>query len=123
MCVYFFAFFCHGSYRKMQIVFSCFNYIFFLFSERYLRNIRNTKDGVVIMRGSKWGNPYLTRLYGRKRAIEMFERHLLESGLLNQIEELRDCILICACAPEYDCHGDIILKYLYGSSKQNFAPS
>jgi len=64
------------------------------------------------MRGSKWGNPYSTRIYERKRAIELYERHLLESGLIDQIDELRDCQLICACAPD-ECHGDIILKYLY----------
>ena len=107
-----------GIYEVVQIsIFFLFSFLnlvsFFFFAEKYLRNIRDTKEGVVIMRGSKWGNPYSTQRYGRRRAIELFEKYFLESGLVHSIEELRGCRLICACAPDYDCHGDIILKHLY----------
>ena len=59
---------------------------------------------------SKWRNPYKI---GRDGTLEevtaKFERHLYDSGLINQIHELRGRDLVCWCAPE-PCHGDVLLR-------------
>jgi hypothetical protein len=59
---------------------------------------------------SKWGNPYKIGRDGtREEVIDKFERHLYDSGLINQIHELRGRDLVCWCAPE-PCHGDVLLR-------------
>ena len=70
------------------------------------------KDGIFIGRPTKWGNPYRVKDYGRTRAIELYESYLLNSKLLNDIDELKDKRLICFCYP-LQCHGDVLLKFIY----------
>jgi hypothetical protein len=62
---------------------------------------------------SKWANPI--RLRGnasreeREEVIRQYERHLVDSGLIKDIQELRGKDLVCWCAP-LPCHGDILLR-------------
>jgi hypothetical protein len=62
---------------------------------------------------SKWANPF--RLRGnasredREDLIRKYERHLVDSGLINDVRELRGKDLVCWCAP-LPCHGDVLLR-------------
>ena len=82
----------------------------------YLDNIRtyvsSGYETVFIGRPSKWGNPYTVKEFGREAAIAKFEEHLINSTLIDQIDELRYKVILCFCVPLM-CHGHILLKYLY----------
>jgi hypothetical protein len=62
---------------------------------------------------SKWKNPYKLRRNAtreqRDEVITRYERHLHDSGLINDVHELRGRDLACWCAPE-PCHGDVLLR-------------
>ena len=68
-------------------------------------------NSVFIGRPSKWGNKNRINI-GRQKAIQNFENDLTSSGLINDIDELRNKKLFCYCAPR-PCHGNILIKYLY----------
>ena len=59
---------------------------------------------------SKWRNPFSSKI-GREECIKKYEEHLISSGLINDIHELRNKELGCWCKPEA-CHGDILIKYV-----------
>ena len=85
------------------------------FADRYLLNKRTcgeAKDAVYVGRPSKWGNPFRVEVYGRSEAIVRYENFLLNSELLNDLDELYNKQIVCHCYP-LACHGDILLKYLY----------
>jgi hypothetical protein len=65
---------------------------------------RNVTFGVL---ESKWHNPY--RSGNREKDIEDFERYLYDSGLVNDVHELKGKILVCWCKP-LACHGDILAE-------------
>ncbi len=68
------------------------------------------KGAVYIGRPSKWGNPYVIGKDGtRNEVIAKYKLHLLMSGLVNEVKELKGKDLVCWCAPE-PCHGDILLE-------------
>jgi site-specific DNA-methyltransferase (adenine-specific) len=75
---------------------------------------------VYIGRPSKWGNPFNIGKDGtREEVIEKYEIYLRgNEELLGQIEELRDKVLGCYCAP-LACHGDILIKVLNEAAVQN----
>ena len=77
-----------------------------------MRNKKETKEGIDIGRPTKWGNPYRVQEYGRKKAVELYEEHLMKSRLIEDIEELRGKVLLCSCAP-LECHGEVLIKLLY----------
>jgi hypothetical protein len=62
---------------------------------------------------SKWANPFKLRrnasVAERAEVITRYEHHLHDSGLINDIGELRGRDLVCWCAPD-PCHGDVLLK-------------
>ena len=60
---------------------------------------------------SKWSNPYTVKKYGREEALKKYEKYVYESGLIDDIEELRGKVLGCWCYPE-PCHGDILIRLL-----------
>jgi hypothetical protein len=63
---------------------------------------------------SKWANPYKIGRDGiREEVIVQYERHLYNSGLINDIHELRGRDLACWCAPK-PCHGDVLLRLANG---------
>ena len=43
------------------------------------------------------------------RGIREYERRLFDSGLINDIHELRGKDLVCWCAP-LPCHGDVLAR-------------
>ena len=78
------------------------------------------KEAVYIGRGSPWGNPFshlpntkaLYQVGSRDEACDRFEKEVLPSL---DVEPLRGKDLLCFCAP-LRCHGDSILKKLYGEN-------
>jgi hypothetical protein len=60
---------------------------------------------------SKWKNPFSVKIYGRDICIEMYIKHLNESGLIGDIHELKGKVLGCWCHPE-SCHGDLLVSLL-----------
>jgi hypothetical protein len=58
---------------------------------------------------SKWHNPYKSTKHDN--CIELYEKYIFDSGLINDIEELDGKVLGCWCKPD-NCHGDILLKLL-----------
>jgi hypothetical protein len=56
-----------------------------------------------------WAKFEIGRDGTRAEVIEKYERHLYDSGLINDVHELRGKDLVCWCAPE-PCHGDLLLK-------------
>ena len=85
-----------------------------IFSVPRLVNMATTipnKDAVYIGRPSRWGNPYRLSKYSRSEAIRLFEIHLVNSGLIEQIHILKNKQLVCFCHPKA-CHGEVLLKYI-----------
>ena len=67
-------------------------------------------DHVYIGRGSKWGNPFVIGIDGdRDAVIEAYRSHLVESGLIDDIDELEGKVLVCYCKP-LRCHGDVLVE-------------
>ena len=63
------------------------------------------------LRRSPYCNNYKVSNYGRRAAVELFEKHLLSSPkLLEELWTLSGCRLACRCRPEQDCHGDVIIR-------------
>lgn len=68
---------------------------------------------------SKWANPYSVKKYGRNQCLELYRKHLYDSGLINNLEELKGKTLGCWCHPE-GCHGDILVELLNKPTKLTF---
>lgn len=66
-------------------------------------------NAVYVARPSKWGNPFSVEKYGRKKAIELYRAWIYESGLIDDIFELKGKDLVCFCAP-LPCHADYLLE-------------
>ncbi len=63
-------------------------------------------------KGSKWGNPFNVKKYGREKCLELYREYLMNNKeLLSQLHELKGKILACWCKPD-DCHGDVILEFI-----------
>src|SRR5436190_17509659 len=68
------------------------------------------KGAIYVGRPSKWGNPFRAGFDGtRAEVIARYESHLNESGLINDIAELRGKDLVCWCTPKR-CHADVLLR-------------
>jgi hypothetical protein len=98
----------------------------------YVVHFKTHKYDVYIGRGqrnpSKWGNPYSHKegtlakykVSTRQEAIKGYENYLIQSGLINDIEELRGKVLGCWCCKTPSdgsektlvCHGQVIAKIL-----------
>jgi len=78
--------------------------------------------GIYIGRGSKWGNPFRIGPDGdRATVIARHERWLRDQHeLLRGLDELRDCDLVCFCAP-LPCHGDLLLRLANASREERIA--
>jgi hypothetical protein len=88
---------------------------------------KKSRYDIYIGRPSKWGNPFSHDpnsraefiVSTREEAIEKYEKYLLESGLIEDIHELKDKVLGCWCHPK-KCHGDILKKYADGTVRELF---
>lgn len=96
----------------------------------YIVHCRKEAYDIYIGRPSKWQNPYthikdrktLAQFIvkDRKEALEKYRQYLDESGLINDIEELRGKILGCWCCDtksdglkkNIKCHGEILCNIL-----------
>lgn len=95
---------------------------------KYVINIRHLQSGwqsnpnlVYIgranrgLRQSKWHNPFKIGRDGtREEVIAKYRQHVIGSGLVNDIEELRGKTLVCWCKPAA-CHGDVLVELLGGA--------
>jgi hypothetical protein len=104
-------------------------------NKTYVVHFKKYQHDVYIGRPSKWSNPYTHKdlnkthakyqVSSRKEAIESYERHLKDSGLIKDIEELRGKILGCWCCNKpsdgseknFLCHGQVLAKYLNSELK------
>ena len=68
-------------------------------------------DAVWIIRGYKYGNPYIIGEDGtRDEVCDKYEEYVLEEFTLDEIiKDLRGKDLVCCCKPKR-CHGDFLLK-------------
>jgi hypothetical protein len=67
--------------------------------------------------GSKWANPFLLKLYGRDKCLQLYENYVKNTPeLFNNLSELKDKELGCWCKPAA-CHGDILIKLLNSQNK------
>lgn len=66
---------------------------------------------------SKWANPYTLSDYSLEECLILYEKHIRNSDLYNQLDELEGLILGCWCFPNR-CHGDILFK-LYNEKRLN----
>jgi len=101
----------------------------------YVVHFKKHIHDVYIGRPSKWSNPYTHKdidktqakfqVSSRKEAIEAYERHLKDSELIKDIEELRGKVLGCWCCNKpadgsektFLCHGQVLAKYLNSELK------
>ena len=66
-------------------------------------------------RGCKsiWANPFRIGVHGnREGVITLYKQHLVDSGLRQKILELSGKTLLCHCADNEACHGDVLLDAL-----------
>lgn len=71
------------------------------------------------LKKSKWANPFKVGRNGTiDNVLNLYKDHVIESGLIKDIEELRGKVLGCWCKPG-PCHGDILLELLGNSLVQN----
>jgi hypothetical protein len=90
-----------------------------------MRGWRKPEGAVMITRPARWSNPYKIRPYGpytRDEAIDLFEADLLAGRLVTGagrdpvgVADLRRALagkdLVCVCAPDERCHGDVLLRW------------
>jgi hypothetical protein len=71
-------------------------------------------DTKLVGRGSRYGNPYKVKDYGREEALRLY-RIYLEEGLREGTIDLSPLIgknLACTCKLSEPCHADILLEYV-----------
>ena len=71
-------------------------------------------DSIDIMRGSRWGNPFLVGIDGtRDEVVDLFEQYAMWRLLVQPdwLDPLIEKDLMCCCVPE-KCHGDVIVTIL-----------
>jgi hypothetical protein len=75
---------------------------------------RMPPNTVYVGRGSKWGNPFSIKAYGRIKAVYKFQKALIKNNLPITIEdvkrELKGKNLACWCALDKPCHADVLLE-------------
>lgn len=60
---------------------------------------------------SKWHNPYTVKKYGLKECLKLYEEHIRNSDLWDDLEELEGKELGCWCETN-ECHGYVLMKLL-----------
>lgn len=83
-------------------------------------NIKTDDYDVLIMRPSKWGNPYSHlkhsvaqyKVNTRREAIDKYREWILnQPALMNSLNELEGKTLGCVCKPK-SCHGDVLIDLI-----------
>lgn len=79
---------------------------------------RMPAGGVSVARPHRWGNPYVIELYGRERAVALFDADLLAGRLSFTVADVRRELfgrhLGCFCTLDALCHGDVLLRVANG---------
>jgi hypothetical protein len=77
---------------------------------------RRERNYKAVHRPTRWGNPFPVDEHGRTESMRLYRQWL--QGKLKEdpefLEPLRDYNLGCFCAPDLQCHADVILEFLYG---------
>ena len=70
--------------------------------------------GKPVVKGSKWSNPFANARTSVNESLVLYKKHVLESSLNSQIEEIRGKNLGCWCVTDTceDCHGNVLLEIL-----------
>ena len=71
-----------------------------------------TKEGKVVVTGSKWKNPFSLSEYNndREKVLSLYNEHVVNTPeLFNDLGSLRNKRLGCFCAPE-KCHAEVLHK-------------
>ena len=87
------------------------NLVEWLENDEHIYIGRNMSFYVAGAVGSKWQNPYSLKQYTIDDSLKLYEKHIKDSGLINDILELDGKILGCWCKPN-KCHGDVLRKLL-----------
>jgi hypothetical protein len=78
-------------------------------------------SGRVGLAASKWKNPHPLEVYGRAKAIALYEDDLRQRpDLLGALDELRGRDLACWCSPS-PCHGDLLLRLANATPQERLA--
>ena len=72
----------------------------------FIKEKDNTKS-IFHYKGSKWKNPY-KKGDDINSCLELYRKHIHDSGLINDIHELYVYNLGCFCLPESPCHAKIL---------------
>jgi len=74
-------------------------------------NVKHSREGEYVGRGTKWGNPFRIGWDGnREEVIAKFEAWIkTKPELMAALPELRGKVLACHCAP-LPCHANVLLK-------------
>ncbi len=77
--------------------------------KNYVVNINKHNYEVLIMRPTKWGNPFVIGVDGtREQVIQKYREWVVtKPELMDALVELHGKILGCCCKPDR-CHGDIL---------------
>jgi hypothetical protein len=73
---------------------------------------RNMAQYVPGATASKWGNPFPLKKHTLEESLQLYEQHVRNGPLWNELGELRGAAEIgCWCKPA-PCHGDVLVKLL-----------
>lgn len=81
---------------------------------KYHHGNRVPPGAVNIMRGTKWGNPFVIGQHGdraeviAKFRVDLWQRMRQDAQLRTDLLALRGATVCCCCAPAA-CHGDVLL--------------
>lgn len=59
---------------------------------------------------SKWANPFNLKDYTLEESIRLYKEHLVKSGLISQVSELKGKNLGCFCDQSEVCHAQILAQ-------------
>lgn len=77
---------------------------------------RAPQGAVYVGRPTAWGNQYDIDKYGREGAVQQFQDFMQRHPAFVESvrRELGGKDLLCWCAPDAACHGDLLLKVAAG---------
>lgn len=81
---------------------------------RRQRGWRKPEGAIVVARGTRWGNPFVVKEYGRQQAVGMFRQYLADMSPTERedyLASLREAtVLCCYCKPGELCHADVLIE-------------
>lgn len=72
----------------------------------------NGEKEIYIFPDSKWGNPFTTKEYGSELCIQLYRKHIIDSKLYLQLQELNGKTLGCFCEQNEMCHINVIMEFI-----------